>query len=104
VALCSAVKAAAKAAGAFGCTISGAGPTCVAVTNTRATGEAVAAAMAEAFHKDGGLEVNRQRVNFEMLIYGDVFPCSMVYRSGILFVSIAVASDVNAASSCCDAG
>ena len=28
----SAVKAAAKAAGAFGCTISGAGPTCVAVT------------------------------------------------------------------------
>ena len=32
VLVCSAVKAAAKAAGAFGCTISGAGPTCVAVT------------------------------------------------------------------------
>lgn len=55
--LCSAVKAAAKAAGAFGCTISGAGPTCVAVTNNRATGEAVAAAMAAAFKQDGGLEV-----------------------------------------------
>lgn len=54
---CSAVKAAAKAAGAFGCTISGAGPTCVAVTNNRATGEAAAAAMAAAFKQDGGLEV-----------------------------------------------
>ncbi len=30
---CSAVKAAAKAAGAHGCTISGAGPTCVAVVD-----------------------------------------------------------------------
>ncbi len=36
-----AVKAAAKAAGAYGCTISGAGPTAVAVVDNRATGEKV---------------------------------------------------------------
>ena len=52
-----AVKAAAKAAGAYGCTISGAGPTCVAVVPDEATGEAVAGAMGEAFVANG-LEVN----------------------------------------------
>ncbi|KAK9832295.1 hypothetical protein WJX74_005514 [Apatococcus lobatus] len=43
------VKAAAKAAGAYGCTISGAGPTCVAVVSDPQVGTAVAAAMEEAF-------------------------------------------------------
>ena len=37
---CSAVKAAAKAAGAHGCTISGAGPTCVAVVADAQVGHA----------------------------------------------------------------
>jgi len=54
----SAVKAAAKTAGAFGCTISGAGPTCVAVAGDKATGEKAAAAMAAAFQSVGKLEVN----------------------------------------------
>ena len=36
-----AVKAAAKAAGAFGCTISGAGPTAVAVTDNPETAQKV---------------------------------------------------------------
>ena len=36
-----AVKAAAKAAGAFGCTISGAGPTAVAVTDNAETAQKV---------------------------------------------------------------
>lgn len=43
-----AVKEAAKAAGAFGCTISGAGPTCVAVVKDVATGERVKEAMCKA--------------------------------------------------------
>lgn len=55
---CSAVKAAAKAAGAYGCTISGAGPTCVAVASSQAVGEKAAAAMAAAFQAHGGLQVN----------------------------------------------
>ena len=57
-----AVKAAASAAGAHGCTISGAGPTCVAVVPDEATGRAVCEAMAAAFVKDGGLEVGSARV------------------------------------------
>ena len=57
-----AVKAAALAAGAFGCTISGAGPTCVAVVPDEATGKAVCGAMSAAFIKDGGLEVGSARV------------------------------------------
>ncbi|KAK9828815.1 hypothetical protein WJX72_002252 [[Myrmecia] bisecta] len=56
------VKAAAKAAGAFGCTVSGAGPTCVAVVDDPQLGEAVAEAMSEAFVKYGKLEVNSARV------------------------------------------
>ena len=51
-----AVKAAAMAAGAFGCTISGAGPTVVAVVPGAEQGKRVAAAMAAAF-KAGGLDV-----------------------------------------------
>ncbi len=54
---CSAVKAAAKAAGAYGCTISGAGPTCVAVAGSQAICERAASAMAAAFQADGGLQV-----------------------------------------------
>jgi homoserine kinase len=57
-----AVKAAAVAAGAYGCTISGAGPTCVAVVPDEATGAAVCAAMADAFVREGGLQVNSARV------------------------------------------
>lgn len=48
-----AVKAAAGAAGALGCTISGAGPTAVAVAGSRAAAGAAAAAMAEAFRAAG---------------------------------------------------
>ena len=51
------MKAAAKAAGAYGCTISGAGPTCVAVAGSQAIGEKAASAMAAAFQADGGLQV-----------------------------------------------
>jgi homoserine kinase len=58
----SAVKQAAKAAGAFGCTISGAGPTCVAVVENEAAGAAVAAAMADAFRSVGKLDVNFTRI------------------------------------------
>ena len=57
-----AVKAAALAAGAHGCTISGAGPTCVAVVESEAAGREVAAAMAAAFKADGGLELGSARV------------------------------------------
>lgn len=57
-----AVKAAAKAAGAFGCTISGAGPTCVAVVDNQQLGQKVAAAMVHAFENDGKLEVNSVNV------------------------------------------
>ena len=57
-----AVKAAAMQAGALGCTISGAGPTCVAVVADAAVGERVAAAMAAAFEADGGLRVASSRV------------------------------------------
>eukprot|EP01024_Parvocaulis_polyphysoides_P038831 TRINITY_DN35053_c1_g1_i1.p3 TRINITY_DN35053_c1_g1~~TRINITY_DN35053_c1_g1_i1.p3 ORF type:complete len:147 (-),score=31.91 TRINITY_DN35053_c1_g1_i1:413-796(-) len=53
----SAVKEAAKAAGAYGCTISGAGPTAVAVVDNMETGNAVMQAMSEAFVTHGGLEV-----------------------------------------------
>lgn len=52
-----AVKAAAAAAGALGCTISGAGPTVVALAPSADAGRRIAAAMAAAFRADGGLEV-----------------------------------------------
>lgn len=57
-----AVKAAAKAAGAYGCTISGAGPTAVAVVSDPGVGQRVAEAMAAAFRSEGGLEVNSSTV------------------------------------------
>ncbi|GJP45087.1 hypothetical protein CLOM_g4480, partial [Closterium sp. NIES-68] len=52
----SAVKVAAKAAGAYGCTISGAGPTAVAVVDSEEVGRAVGAAMVEAFREQGKLQ------------------------------------------------
>jgi len=57
-----AVKEAAKAAGAYVCTISGAGPTCVAIVKDPATGEKVKEAMSKAFVEAGGLEVNIAKV------------------------------------------
>jgi len=53
---CSAVKVAASAAGAYGCTISGAGPTSVAITDSREKGEHIGAAMREAFLQQGKLQ------------------------------------------------
>lgn len=57
-----AVKAAAVEAGAYGCTISGAGPTAVAVVGSREQGDVVAKAMVAAFEKEGGLAVNSASV------------------------------------------
>jgi homoserine kinase len=52
-----AVKRAAVEAGAFGCTISGAGPTSVAVVASKKEGDKVAEAMKEAFRKEGKLAI-----------------------------------------------
>ncbi len=49
-------------AGAYGCTISGAGPTCVAVTDDPQKGERIAEAMVQAFVTSGKLAVNTARV------------------------------------------
>lgn len=49
-------------AGAYGCTISGAGPTCVAVTDNPQKGERIAEAMVQAFVSSGKLAVNSARV------------------------------------------
>ena len=57
-----AVKAAALGAGAYGCTISGAGPTAVAVVSDPQVGERVKAAMVAAFTSAGGLAVNSAKV------------------------------------------
>lgn len=51
-----AVKAAALEAGAFGCTISGAGPTAVAVTDDEERGREIGEKMVEAFMKEGDLK------------------------------------------------
>ncbi|XP_068645742.1 homoserine kinase [Aristolochia californica] len=51
-----AVKRAALEAGAFGCTISGAGPTAVAVTDDEGAGLEIGAHMVEAFWKEGNLK------------------------------------------------
>lgn len=48
--------------GAYGCTISGAGPTCVAVVDNPQLGQQVAEAMVKAFVQEGKLEVNSARV------------------------------------------
>eukprot|EP00271_Cylindrocystis_brebissonii_P005550 TRINITY_DN17638_c0_g1_i1.p1 TRINITY_DN17638_c0_g1~~TRINITY_DN17638_c0_g1_i1.p1 ORF type:complete len:435 (-),score=70.83 TRINITY_DN17638_c0_g1_i1:314-1618(-) len=53
-----AVKVAASSAGAFGCTISGAGPTCVAFTDSREKGEIIGQAMCEAFRQQGKLQAS----------------------------------------------
>lgn len=57
-----AVKEAAHAAGAFGCTISGAGPTAVAIVSDPEVGERVKEAMVAAFKAAGQLEVNSAKV------------------------------------------
>lgn len=57
-----AVKEAARAAGAFGCTISGAGPTAVAIVSDPEVGERVKEAMVAAFRTAGQLEVNSAKV------------------------------------------
>ena len=57
-----AAEEAAKAAGAYGCTISGAGPTAVAVVSDPGVGARVADAMAAAFRSEGKLEINSKKV------------------------------------------
>lgn len=57
-----AVKQAAMDAGAYGCTISGAGPTAVAVVSDPGAGEGVRQAMVAAFRGAGGLEVNSAKI------------------------------------------
>ena len=52
-----AVKAAAMDAGAYGCTISGAGPTIVAIAPGREAGVVITKAMAQAFRTHGKLDV-----------------------------------------------
>lgn len=49
--------------GAHGCTISGAGPTCVAVVSSPETGKQVADAMVKAFEDHGNLKVNSARLS-----------------------------------------
>ena len=49
-------------AGAYGCTISGAGPTCVAVVESATVGPQVAKAMEAAFRESGELAVNFSQV------------------------------------------
>lgn len=51
-----AVKRAAVEGGAFGCTISGAGPTAVAVTDSEEKGREIGETMVEAFREGGGLK------------------------------------------------
>ncbi|KAK4283025.1 hypothetical protein QN277_000028 [Acacia crassicarpa] len=51
-----AVKKAALEAGAFGCTISGAGPTAVAVTDNEERGKEIGKHMVEAFFREGNLK------------------------------------------------
>eukprot|EP00192_Tetraselmis_astigmatica_P013162 CAMPEP_0117665380 /NCGR_PEP_ID=MMETSP0804-20121206/9778_1 /TAXON_ID=1074897 /ORGANISM="Tetraselmis astigmatica, Strain CCMP880" /LENGTH=319 /DNA_ID=CAMNT_0005472787 /DNA_START=281 /DNA_END=1240 /DNA_ORIENTATION=- len=57
-----AVKEAANGAGAYGCTISGAGPTICAVVPNPEIGHKVGEAMAEAFRKEGKLDINTIQV------------------------------------------
>lgn len=57
-----AVKAAATAAGAYGCTISGAGPTVVAIVDDADVGKKVAAEISEAFWEHGQLETNTTQI------------------------------------------
>lgn len=57
-----AVKEAANKAGAYGCTISGAGPTAVAIVDDLTVGHRVMEAMSEAFVTHGKLQVNSARI------------------------------------------
>jgi len=50
------VIAASENAHAYGCTISGAGPTAVAITDSEEKGRAIGAAMVKAFQVHGGLK------------------------------------------------
>eukprot|EP00850_Spirogloea_muscicola_P004778 SM000021S06411 [mRNA] locus=s21:78986:82354:- [translate_table: standard] len=52
----SAVKVAAMASGAYGCTISGAGPTAVAITDSLESGERIGNCMVNAFQECGKLQ------------------------------------------------
>lgn len=56
------VKAAASEAGAYGCAISGAGPTVVAIVDDSSVGEKVAAAMSAAFLQHGKLETHTTQI------------------------------------------
>lgn len=53
-----AVKKAAIEAGAFGCTISGAGPTAVAITDDEGKGREIGDRMVDAFMKEGNLKAS----------------------------------------------
>jgi homoserine kinase len=53
-----AVKKAAIEAGAFGCTISGAGPTAVAITDDEQKGHLIGQQMIQAFQKEGNLNAS----------------------------------------------
>ncbi|GAU43378.1 hypothetical protein TSUD_254610 [Trifolium subterraneum] len=53
-----AVKKAAIEAGAFGCTISGAGPTAVAITDNEQKGHLIGQQMVQAFQKEGNLNAS----------------------------------------------
>lgn len=57
-----AAKQAAVDAGAYGCTIGGAGPTTVAVVSDLETGKKVAGAMEDAFRKEGSIEIYQTQV------------------------------------------
>lgn len=50
--------------GAFGCTISGAGPTCVAIAPDERTACQIAEAMSDAFVKHGKLDVASARTTY----------------------------------------
>ncbi|OIW13186.1 hypothetical protein TanjilG_17542 [Lupinus angustifolius] len=62
-----AVKRAALQAGAFGCTISGADPTTVAVIDDEAKGNFIGKHMVEAFLKDGNLKASTKVRQFDWL-------------------------------------
>ncbi|XP_020240542.1 homoserine kinase [Cajanus cajan] len=62
-----AVKRAALSAGAFGCTISGAGPTAVAVIDDQQTGHAIAKHMIDAFLHHGHLKASAKVLQLDRL-------------------------------------
>lgn len=57
-----AVKEAALKAGAFGCTISGAGPTILALVDGEVSGGQVVEEMSEAFRQKGKLKIEKSRI------------------------------------------